>query len=36
MSRNYAFGGIDKQKEKLEAEGIVVDNYRVNLEIYNM
>ena len=36
LSRNYAFGGIDKQKEKLEAEGIVVDNYRVNLEIYNM
>ena len=36
LSKNFAFGGIEKQKEKLEKEGIVVENYRVNLEKYKM
>jgi len=34
LSSNFAFGGIEKQKEKLEAEGIAVVNYSVNLEKY--
>ena len=36
LSRNYAFGGIEKQKEKLEREGIVVKDYKVNLDKYRM
>lgn len=31
LSNNYAFGGIEKQKEKLEKEQIEVKNYKVNL-----
>lgn len=34
LSNNFAFGGIEKQKEKLEKEGIVVKNYRVDLNKY--
>lgn len=34
LSRNFAFGGIEKQKEKLEAEGIEVISYKVDLEKY--
>lgn len=34
LSRNFAFGGIEKQKEKLEAEGIEVRCYRVDLNRY--
>ena len=36
LSNNFAFGGIEKQKEKLEREGIVVENYRVDLNKYKM
>lgn len=36
LSKKFAFGGIEKQKEKLEKEGIVVINYKVNLEKYKM
>lgn len=36
LSPNYAFGGINKQKEKLEKEGIMVENDKVDLEIYQM
>ena len=36
LSNNFAFGGIEKQKEKLEKEGIVVENYRVDLNKYKM
>lgn len=36
LSNNFAFGGIEKQKEKLEREGIVVKNYRVDLNEYKM
>lgn len=34
LSFNFAFGGIENQKEKLEAEGIKVTDYRVDLEKY--
>lgn len=34
LSRNFAFGGIEKQKEKLEAEDIEVNNYKVDLNKY--
>ena len=36
LSSNFAFGGIEKQKEKLEREGIVVKNYKVDLNKYKM
>lgn len=36
LSKHFAFGGIAKQKEKLEAEGIVVNNYQVDLNKYQM
>lgn len=32
LSTNFVFGGIEKQKEKLEAEGIEVVGYCVDLE----
>ncbi len=34
LAKNFAFGGREKQKEKLEREGIGVRNYKVDLEIY--
>lgn len=34
LSEHYAFGGIEKQKERLEKEGIEVKNYRVDLNKY--
>ncbi len=34
LAGSFAFGGIEKQKEKLEKEGIEVINYTVNLEKY--
>ena len=36
LSKNFAFGGIERQKEKLEKEGIVVKGYRVELSKYRM
>ena len=36
LSGKFAFGGIEKQKEKLEADGIVVRNNRVDLKTYQM
>ncbi len=36
LSANFAFGGIEKQKEKLEAEGIEVVNYTVDLKKYGV
>ena len=36
LSRNFAFGGIEKQKEKLEKEGIVVRGYKVDLDKYRI
>ena len=32
LSASFAFGGIEKQKEKLEVEGIEVVDYCVDLE----
>lgn len=34
LSKNFAFGGIEKQKERLEKEGVVVENYKVDLSKY--
>ena len=34
LSKHFAFGGIEKQKEKLENDGITVTNYKVNLGEY--
>lgn len=34
LSKHFAFGGIEKQKEKLESEGIEVYNCIVDLERY--
>lgn len=36
LSANYAFGGIEKQKQRLERDGIEVINYTVDLEKYQM
>lgn len=36
LSKQFVFGGIEKQKEKLERDGIVVINYKVNLDKYKM
>ena len=36
LSKQFAFGGIEKQKEKLEKDGITVINYKVNLDEYKM
>lgn len=36
LSAHFAFGGIEKQKEKLEYDGIIVENYKVNLDKYKM
>ncbi len=36
LSKHFVFGGIEKQKEKLEEEGIVVKNYKVDLNKYKM
>lgn len=34
LSRAYAFGGMESQKGRLEAEGIAVENNRVDLKKY--
>jgi O-6-methylguanine DNA methyltransferase len=36
LSANFAFGGIEKQKEKLEADGVEVVDYRVDLKKYGL
>ena len=36
LSVHFAFGGLEKQKEKLEKEGIIVINNKVNLDKYKM
>lgn len=30
LSKNYAFGGIKKQKEKLQMEGVIFEKNKVN------
>lgn len=34
LAGNYAFGGLDAQKQRLEEEGIVVKDGKVDLKIY--
>lgn len=34
LSCNYAFGGLEAQREKLQQDGIRVENDRVDLSIY--
>jgi len=34
LSNNYAFGGIERQKQLLEKDGIVVNDYTVDLRQY--
>jgi methylated-DNA-protein-cysteine methyltransferase-like protein len=36
LSKHFAFGGIEKQKEKLEKDGIAVVDYKVDLDKYKM
>ena len=36
LSKQFAFGGIEKQKEKLQNDGIEVVDYKVNLQKYKM
>ena len=36
LTENYVFGGIDKQRELLEQEGIKVVDYTVDLSEYGM
>ena len=36
LSKHYSFGGIEKQKEKLESDGIAVSGWRVDLKKYQM
>lgn len=36
LSRNYAFGGIEEQKKRLEKDGVKVFNYKVDLEKYKL
>lgn len=36
LSKKFAFGGIEKQKEKLEKDGIIVINYKVDLDKYKV
>lgn len=36
LSKHFAFGGIEKQKEKLENDGIEVNDYKVDLNKYGM
>lgn len=36
LSEQYAFGGIDVQRKRLEADGIAVENNKVNLKIYGI
>ena len=34
LAENYAFGGIERQKMRLEADGIIVNNNKVDLKKY--
>lgn len=36
LSEQYAFGGIDVQRKRLEADGIVVEDNKVNLKTYGI
>ena len=34
LAENYAFGGVDCQKMRLEADGIIVKNNKTDLKVY--
>lgn len=34
LSKSYAFGGMEKQRERLENDGIRITKYRVDLDKY--
>ena len=34
LSKNFGDGGINVQKERLEKDGIIVNNYKVDLKLY--
>lgn len=36
LSKHFAFGGIEKQKEKLQNDGIEVVDYKVDLKKYKI
>ena len=36
VSKAFAFGGIDGQKDRLEKDGICVNDYKVDLKKYKM
>ena len=36
LSKNYAFGGIEEQKKRLEKDGVKVVKYKVDLEKYKL
>lgn len=36
LSKAFAFGGLDGQKERLERDGVCVANYKVDLEKYKI
>lgn len=36
LSKAFAFGGIDGQKDRLEKDGICVNDYKVDLKKYKM
>ncbi|MGN1160653.1 MAG: MGMT family protein [Candidatus Fimenecus sp.] len=36
LSKKYAFGGIEEQKNRLENDGVKVVNYKVDLEKYQL
>lgn len=36
LSKNYAFGGIEEQKKRLEKDGVKVVNYKVDLEKHKL
>ena len=36
LSQSYAFGGIEEQKRRLEADGITVNDYKVDLAVYQL
>ena len=36
LSKMFVFGGIEKQKRRLEKDGIKVENYKVDLNVYGI
>ena len=34
LSRSFAFGGIDEQKDRLERDGVCVIDYKVDLDLF--